>query len=159
MADSKASRKKLVAAERRIQALDLRKAGATYQQIGRQLGYSEQRAHQIVTSELQRLNTERSEAATEVRRLELERLDAMLLGAWPRGKSGDPKMGQFCLAIMDRRARLLGLDAPTKVAPTDPSGQNPYVSKSIHDLTDAELEALAEKARQVVNGGDSDQDE
>lgn len=40
-----------------------------------------------------------------------------------------PKLAAVDRAIklMERRARLLGLDAPTKVAPTTPDGDKPYV--------------------------------
>ena len=31
------------------------------------------------------------------------------------------------IKLMERRARLLGLDAPTKMAPTNPEGDKPYV--------------------------------
>jgi hypothetical protein len=65
----------IAAAEHRLRALQLRKKGHTYREIGLQLDMSEQRAHQHVIEGLRRLNTERSELAEEVPQLELERLD------------------------------------------------------------------------------------
>jgi hypothetical protein len=114
MADSRSSARRVRAAERRTQALDLRKQGKTFAEIGRELECSEQRAHAIVTAELQRLNARRSEQAAEVARLELERLDALLAAVWPTAKEGEGPAIDRVLAIMARRAKLQGLDAPDK---------------------------------------------
>jgi hypothetical protein len=122
MAHSKASSVRITAAQRRGKALDLRKQGQTYAQIAAALGVSESRAHQVVTEELRRLHAERSEAAGEVLRLELERLDVLQASVWPKAKAGEPTAVERVLNIMARRAKLLGLDAPTKVAATDPAG-------------------------------------
>lgn len=49
------------------------------------------------------------------------------------------------LKIMERRAKLLGLDAPTKVAATDPAGENAaplvqfYLPSNERDVSDAEI--------------------
>ena len=112
----------LEARARAIQARDLRKAGAPFAQIGAQMGYSEQRAHQVITKALSNLNLECVEAATEVTRLELERLDSLWLSAWQAVKGGDMQTINACIRIMDRRAKLLGLDAPAKQELTGPEG-------------------------------------
>jgi hypothetical protein len=114
MPHSKASAVRIRAAERRSEALRLRKGGTTYAQIGRELGVSEQRAHRIVTQELARLNAERAEQAAEVTRLELERLDVLLAGVWAKAQAGDGPAIDRVLSIMGRRAKLLGIDAPEK---------------------------------------------
>lgn len=51
------------------------------------------------------------------------------------GQCGDPRYQAILIDISARRAKLLGLDAPTKIAPTDPSGENEY-----GDLTDDQLQ-------------------
>lgn len=113
--DTKNSPRRVAAAERRTKALELRKAGLTFAQIGKALGgCSEQRAHKLVTDELRRLNAKRSEVAAEVLRLELERLDALLFSVWTKAKAGNSRAVAAALAIMARRAKLLGLDAPEK---------------------------------------------
>ena len=118
MATSKSSHVRILAAERRIKAFELRKAGATFKQIAEQLGCSEQHCHKVVTEELQRLNKHRAELGEEVTRMELERLDTMLLGLWQRAKKGDERAVDATLKIMARRAKLCGLDAPTKIEQT-----------------------------------------
>jgi hypothetical protein len=82
----------------------------TFRQIGREMGVSEQRAHAIVTQELARLNAKRSEDAGAVTRLEVERLDVLLAAVWEKAAGGDPASIDRVLAIMARRARLLGID-------------------------------------------------
>ena len=52
------------------------------------------------------------------------------------GQTGDPRYMSVLLGIQDRRAKILGTDAPTKVAPTTPDGKDPY-----KPMTDAELDA------------------
>lgn len=45
-----------------------------------------------------------------------------------RLQDNGPKLAAIdrAIKVMERRARLLGLDAPTKVAPTNPDGDKPY---------------------------------
>jgi hypothetical protein len=114
MAHSKASATKIDAAQRRIQALNFRLQGLTYREIGEAMGFSEARAHKIVTTELRRLNDKRSELATEQRKLDAARLDTMLKTLWPAVLKGKPEVIDRALSIMQRRAKLYGLDAPTR---------------------------------------------
>jgi hypothetical protein len=90
--------------------LELRKGGLTFRQIGERMGFSEQRAHRLVTEELQRLNADRAEAAAEVARLECERLDALLAAVWPEAQEGNLPAVDRVLAILARRAKMLGID-------------------------------------------------
>jgi predicted transcriptional regulator len=122
---NKTSETLVKASERASQALELRKAGATYRQIGEAMGFTEQRAHQIVTHELVRLNKDRAESAEGVRTLELDRLDAIFMGQYKQAKAGHQGAVNACLSIMARRAKILGLDAPMKMAQTDPTGTQP----------------------------------
>jgi hypothetical protein len=116
------------AAARRIDALNMRKAGASYRAIGRKLGVSEAQAFRDVQTCLAELAAEQKQSAEELRQMELERLDAMLLANWSRAMGSekvpaDLKAQDRILRIMERRAKLLGLDAPTKIAPTTPDGK------------------------------------
>lgn len=116
MGKSKASPDRVLAAERRVKALELRKLGFTYRQIGEQLGFTEAAAHKAVTKALRELNDNAAETAAEVRRLELERLDDWLLKMAKEMRGGNV-FGAVdrSMRIMARRAKLLGLDAPTKL--------------------------------------------
>ena len=97
---------------RELKALDLRLAGASYRQIGVQLSVSHVQAFRDVQRVLREIA---KEPALEVRAVELGRLDKLMLAHWPRAIKGDVKATTMVLQIMDRRARLLGLDAPQRI--------------------------------------------
>lgn len=107
--ESKSGPDKIGLAERRAKALELRKAGASYEQIADKLGYSNRgNAYRDVDREIKAIT---AEPAKQVLTLELERLDAMLMGLWSGARSGNQGAVDRVVRIMDRRARYLGLDA------------------------------------------------
>jgi predicted transcriptional regulator len=98
--------------QRAVQALELRKAGATYEAIATRLGVT----HAAVIKMVNKLLAESAaQPAAEVRELELHRLDTMILGLWQQARAGDVQAIDRVLKIMDRRASYLGLDAPKTV--------------------------------------------
>ncbi len=103
------------ATERRLHAFELRKAGASYRAIGQALGISHVQARRDVEWVLADLNRQTRSVAENYRRLQLERLNDMLLALWPAVRQGDPTAIHRALAVMEREAKLLGLDAPAKV--------------------------------------------
>jgi hypothetical protein len=56
------------------------------------------------------------EPAESVRKLEVERLDRLMLGVWTRAVGGESESIDRVLKIMDRRSKLLGLAAPTAMS-------------------------------------------
>lgn len=143
MKDSKASAKRIKGAENRNRALELRKSGASYRQIGEALGISMQRAHQLVMDELDRLAHLRLGNADELRRLELERLEMGALAIVSQVRKGEIPAVKVWVRISESRRKLLGLDAPVKVAPTDPEGNALPLSPDLTRLSEEELSALA----------------
>jgi hypothetical protein len=93
--------------QKRFRALELRKAGFTYQAIGTELGVSHGHACQYVQAALKESIREPAEA---VRHLEVERLDALWNKCWPKIMAGDLKAVDVALRIMQRRSALMGLD-------------------------------------------------
>jgi VIT1/CCC1 family predicted Fe2+/Mn2+ transporter len=112
--ESKTSARRVHAAERRIEAVAYGTAGATYEQIGERLGCSRAVAHKLVTQELSRIREETAEQADELRTLELSRLDALWMRAFDAVRSGNVRAIDQCIRVMERRARLAGLDAATR---------------------------------------------
>jgi transcriptional regulator len=109
---SKTSKDRINARERQGKALEMRKAGYTYQVIADNLGYYDRAAaEKAVRRALERIT---EEPAKEVLKLELERLDAMLTQLWNKVGSGKIEAFDRVLKIMDRRARYLGLDKGEK---------------------------------------------
>ena len=119
--------------KRELEALELREAGLNFRQIGQRLGVSHTWAHKLVKAAMDRIALEVDERAEAVRQLELTRLDRMQLVLWAKASSGSVAHVDRMLRIMERRARLLGLDAPTKS----------HINVDVATLTDEQLEALA----------------
>lgn len=105
---------------RQKQALDLRIAGLPYQDIADRLGYAARgAAHKAVMSALTHTL---QEPADNLRQIEVARLDKMLLALWPKVLKADVAAIDRALRIAERRARLLGLDAPTRQELTGAEG-------------------------------------
>ena len=97
---------------RAAKALELRMEGMKFDDIAAELGYnSKQAAFDAVSREIKAITREPAE---EVLRLDLERLDRMWGIHYLNAQAGDAQALASCMRIMERRARLLGLDAPAK---------------------------------------------
>jgi hypothetical protein len=147
--NSPTSSRRLEAAERRRKALELRKAGATYDSIAQELGFANKgAAHKTVMVALD--NTIR-EPANEVRKLELERLDRLFLTAWALALKGDLKAMDRCLNISRHRASLEGLNIE-KLALTDPTGEKEFSGGYSEPERLARIAALLDQARARRDG-------
>ncbi len=98
---------KATAAEKRKKALDLRRAGWSFEDIAAEVGYANKgSAHRAVKQGIADITRE---SATELLELELSRLDDMFAGLYEAARGGDNFSVDRALKIMDQRARLLGL--------------------------------------------------
>jgi hypothetical protein len=100
---------------RRVQALDLRKAGLTYRRIAQELKVDVATAYHDVQDELASLKAITAKTAEDIREIELRRLDDYTLGLTPAARRGDSKAVMTLVRVQERRAKLLGLDAPTNL--------------------------------------------
>jgi hypothetical protein len=99
--------------QRDARVFELRIQGHTFDQIAGEVGYS---GPSGAWQAYQRIKSETIfESIDEARQLELMRLDEMQLAVWDRAINGDLPAAHCVLKIMDRRAKLLGLDKPEKV--------------------------------------------
>ena len=117
--------------------------GYNFAQIAEVLGYKgAQGAHFAVQSALTRIIREPAEAVLQ---LELERLDAMFSKPYQSAIAGDLMALNSCLAIMQRKAKYLGLDMAVKVDATvaNKSGEQFNVGIQVTDdqVRDAMLKA------------------
>lgn len=103
-----------IAAERRIQALELRKRGLGFREIARQLGVSLGQAHGDVQKAMSALADMELKCAEDAHRLDLERIDGLIEGHYQQAVSGDHRSAAIILRVLERRAKLLGLDAPDR---------------------------------------------
>lgn len=99
--------RRATAAEKRKQALDLRRAGWSYQDIADEVGYSGKgAAHNAIRIAIKEITRE---SASELIELQLSRLDDLLAGLYEAARNGDLFAVDRALKIEDQRARLLGL--------------------------------------------------
>lgn len=123
----------LRAVQNQQRALQLRMGGMSYEAIGQELNMNRSSAWEAVQRALREMI---EEPAREVRRLELQRLDKLLVGLWEKATAGDVKVINQVLAILKRRAEMLGLDEPIKIEAE---------TRTVTDLTrlsDSDLEKL-----------------
>ena len=135
-------------AVRRLAVMKYRLAGASYRTIAEKLteedaqayadehGVSFERAMRKithvskrtvwddVTAEMEELRSETQMQRADLMALENTRLDQVFSKALALFSKGDVPAGRLAVAVMGRRAKLNGLDAPTKIAPTDPTGEH-----------------------------------
>ena len=122
-------------------ALKLRETGVSFAEIAAQLGYpSENAANKAVLAALRR---EVHEEANQLRTLEGLRLDEMQAGLWGKASHGNVGAVMAVIKIMERRARLFGLDAPQRVD----------VGRS-----DIDLDGAVDQLLDLAMGGSSDGD-
>lgn len=116
--------------ERRRLVLELRRHGATYEQIAAAVkdeygeerlpnGWDERYAWKDLQRELDRVRSDVREESKRVLELELARLDEMLTRIYPVALGTekvppDPRAIDRVIKIMKRRAELRGLDAPER---------------------------------------------
>lgn len=127
--------------ERRQQAaVALRLAGASYDEIAQHLGYADAgQAASAVERDLRDHLTE--EGRDEVRSTDGRRIERLLRSVW--GKANDPNHVEHlpavrtALALIDRHARLYGLDAPQELIVYNPAASEieAWVSKMTLDLS------------------------
>ncbi len=119
--------------DRRRRALKLRMKGLTYSDIARQVGYaSPSGAYEAVRKAL---DYEAYETAAEYRKLHVARLEALLAGIWNLAREGKLGAVDRVLNLLEREARLLGLDLPTQ--PQQPPEELPakvYVEFPMDDI-------------------------
>lgn len=98
---------------RTLEALKLRQAGYTYDEIAARTGYKSKGAAFKAVS--RGLKITLREPANQVRELEIGRLDAMIKALWPNAERGNLGAVDRVLKIMERRAKLLGLDSAQEI--------------------------------------------
>ena len=149
MPGEKRSKAQKIKDREQIAALKLR--GRTLQQIADAVGISVMTVRRELKALMGEWQVSAAEDIAAVKARELQKLDALEEEAWREwerskedwikksskkggaksepetkvetgGQCGDPRYLQALLGIQDRRARLLGIDAPSKITATNPDG-------------------------------------
>ena len=99
--------------DRELAVVELRREGKTWQQIAEVVNYATAMgAWKAYQRACQRTLQEPTD---EARRIELDRLDALQRTYWEPAVEGNLRAADFVLRVIDRRARILGIDAPQKI--------------------------------------------
>ena len=139
---------KLRALETSRKAFELRLGGAGYVRIGEALGMSAAGAWKAIDRHVTMIRDTLDEDTEKLRTLELARIDEIYPRFHIRAMGGDDKAAATCVRLMERRAKLMGLDAPVKsdvsgdmvfrvIRPDLPPPLNPY-QPQIEESTDGE---------------------
>lgn len=101
---------------RRSKAVKMRIAGHDPEDIASELGYvSPAAASADIYEALAKQLTTPDHSIEVLREIECRRMDQMLLALQPGIKRGTPRSIEVALRILERRARMMGLDSATKV--------------------------------------------
>lgn len=162
-ANSPNASRRAAAAERRKQAVALRIAGATFEQIGERLGITKQAAFDTVSKALEDTRATTAESAETLRQMELQRLDALQTALWSDAVKGDVQAVDRVLKVMLRRSQLIGLDAPTVNAVIDwraeirkRGGDPDALLSQVRDAILAHNARLADQQRAAISAATND---
>lgn len=104
-------------------AIELRIAGYTLPYIAEHAGYSNpNNAARAIRNKLEIHKVDDAELVAELRRVDLERLEQITSAIWAKATAGDLKSIDRVVRIMERRAALMGLDAPKRNEISGPGG-------------------------------------
>lgn len=138
MPESKMSPRRIEAAHKQRQALELRMAGRTWVEIADNLGYSNHTG--AIAAVKTALAKTLEEPSAHYRALTLERLTKILQVHWPLMLQADPTSTKLCLQAIKDVRDLLGLDSPTRMEHSGPDGEpirHEVVTIDIGDIREA----------------------
>lgn len=127
------SRKPEVVAVREMQAIELMLAGANYSEVGRGIGLTESGARQLVLRIMNRWKAEHEEKIGLLREMEVRRMDRLFMALYSMAtNTQSPNLAASAQAvrIAERKAKLLGLDAPAQLEVGSPAG-GPIVVREV----------------------------
>lgn len=112
---SPAAPKNVERAVRARDALELRIKGLSLEEVAARLGMkSKSGVHKLIHAELREIAEERKALGNLTLDLELERLDRLERAIAKKVDEGDVRSIEASLKIIERRAKLLGLDSPER---------------------------------------------
>jgi hypothetical protein len=107
------SPRRVEAKKRATQAMELRLAGATYDEIAEALGWKDKSsAYRAVARGIDRMMEEPTE---RVRKMQNRRYERLLRAVWPSAVKGDYQAVQRAESLLDKLSRLNGFDLSEKV--------------------------------------------
>lgn len=136
-------------AERMGKALEYRKAGLSFQKISEKIGWKSANSAKVAVDKGLAQIVEIP--ARQLKKLQNMQLDDLQLAVWDKVTVGDLEAVRTYLKIMERRAKLNGLDDPQKYDIRDMT--------RAEDLTDDELANIAASGRLRIAAAPATEDE
>jgi DNA-binding CsgD family transcriptional regulator len=134
----------LVKAEESRRILNLFIAGARVDEIARTMELSVETVYRERRAALEAAVPLRDKAADELREIELQRLDRLQRAHWTQATEGHIGSSKIVLMCIDRRCKMLGLDAPVKVDATVRSELDAQIEQLVEELAAEGLVKLVE---------------
>lgn len=148
-------------------ALQMRIAGASWEDIAEVIGYPTPRAALVSTERALERELKTEESQKHMRSMAGKRLDRLLRGVWPKAINDDHPEHLMAVdrarLLIDRHAKLYGLDAPTEFVVTNPSQSelerwvSEVISVSSPGMQEADI--FDADVLEDGNGTDGDEDE
>jgi len=139
--------------ERELKVWQYRVAGATFQQIADKLDYANESGARAAFKRY--VNRTKDETLTsELRELHKERLDAALLAIWPAVERGDLEAIKVMIKLLERDAKMFGIDTPVKTEVEVTTYDGIYLRESTERLISQIREI--EEAQIIVGEGTSE---
>ena len=138
MPESKLSPRRIDAKNKQRQALELRMAGRTWQEIADNLGYANHTG--AIAAVKTALHSTLQPPADHYRALTLERLTKILQVHWPLMLQADAASTRLCLQAIGDIRQLMGMDSPTKMEHTGADGapiKHEVLTLDIGDISEA----------------------
>jgi predicted ArsR family transcriptional regulator len=127
-------------AEHRAKAMEMRKLGMTFSEIGNKLGISRQAAHKHVQKLMADYNNGAKDQAKEYRTLNLMRLEAILAKTYMNALVGQVQSVREARMLIKDISTLVGADMPTKTAQTTADGEKDIIPIDYNAMTEAEID-------------------
>lgn len=101
--------------EYEAKAFELRRDGASLDAIAEHLGLTSDQVHNHIVNRLTKIHIHNAETLAQIKAMSDSRLLRIIMGLMPAAKAGNVPAARAVVAVEERRARLLGLDAPVRM--------------------------------------------
>ena len=133
---------KLVAAENRVKAIDLRKSGLTLEAISIEIGVSVTMVHKYLSKALQELAKLNLNETIEYRTLQLNRLESLLTPVYQAALEGDLQAMDRAVKIVNSLTDLMGCKVQSNLAVVTPNEEQYRSDPYLHlKISEEEIEA------------------
>lgn len=132
-------------AERRQQVWNLKKRGISFREIAKHLGCDVRTAWEDYHCELTELRELTEQEVADYRVQERERLEMLWARLQTKVAAGDVYAIDQARKVSESLRKLFGIDAPAKVAPTNPAGDQPYQGVDLGKLSTETLQRMEQE--------------